>query len=125
MAYINLEKFNIRKETSRIFGLPRFINPISHILNGPINKHYLSYDVAVIQWITSCHINHMTKRVITHWRVHATSLTMSASTRHFRIEIMFIWKATKSHFKGSYDKQNLIVVVMLYEIYETRRKLVS
>ena len=40
----------------------------------------LSYDVAVIQWITSCHKNHMTTRVITFWRVHATSLTMSVST---------------------------------------------
>ena len=29
----------------------------SYILNWPINKLYLSYDVAVIQWITSCHKN--------------------------------------------------------------------
>ena len=30
---------------------------------------------------------------------------------------MLILKATKSHFKGSYDKQNLVVIS--YEIYET------
>ena len=35
------------------------------------NKSYLSYDVAVIQWITSCHKNRMTTRYITlgYWRV--------------------------------------------------------
>ena len=30
----------------------------------------------------------------------------------FFIEIMFILKAIKSHFKGSYDKQNLARVVI-------------
>ena len=59
----------------------------------------------------------MTTRVITLWRVHVTSLTMSmsttsVSTMYFRIEIMFILKATKSHFKGSYDKQNLTLVII-------------
>ena len=33
----------------------------------------LSHDVAVIQWITSCHKNRMTTRYITFWRVHITS----------------------------------------------------
>ena len=54
------------------------------------NKRNLSYDVAVIQWIMSCHKNRMTRRVITLWRVDVTSLTTSVSTMHFRIEIMFI-----------------------------------
>ena len=33
-------------------------------------------------------------------------------------------KAIKSHFKGSYNKRNLTLVVMSYETYETRLKLV-
>ena len=43
----------------------------------------------------------------------------------FLIEIIFILKAIKSYFKGSYDKQNLTLVVISYEIYKTRRRLVS
>ena len=31
-------------------------------------------------------------------------------------------KAIKSHFKQSYDKQNLTLVVISYEIYETHQK---
>ena len=83
------------------------------------------YDVAVIQWITSCHKNRMTIRVITLWRVYVTSLTTSVSSMRFLCEIMFILKAIKSHFKRLYDKQNLTLVVISYEIYETRRRLVS
>ena len=43
----------------------------------------------------------------------------------FLIEIMLHLKVIKSHFKGSYDKQNLTLVVISYEIYETRQRLVS
>ena len=43
----------------------------------------------------------------------------------FLIDKMLHLKAIKSHFKGSYDKQVLILVVISYEIYETRRRLVS
>ena len=95
--------------------------------HGQPGIHYasLSYDVAFSQWITSCHKNHMTTRVITLWRVDVTSLTMSVSTMCFLAEIMFILKAIKFHFKGSNDKQNLTLVVISYEIYETRRRLVS
>ena len=89
------------------------------------SKISLSYDVAVIQWITSCQKNHMTTRVITLWRVHVTSLTTSMSTMLFRLEILSILKAIKSDFKGSYDKQNLTLVLISYEMYETRRRLVS
>ena len=39
----------------------------------------------------------------------------------FLIEIMIILNAIKSHFKGSFDKQNLTLMVISYEIYETRR----
>ena len=38
---------------------------------------------------------------------------------------MLILKTIKSHFKGIYDKQNLTLVVISYEIYETRRRLLS
>ena len=91
-------------------------------------KHHkinLSYDVAVIQWITSCNKNHMTTRVITLWRVNVTSLTTSVSTMRFVAEIMFFLRAIKSHFRESYDKQNLTLVVISYGICETRRRLVS
>ena len=78
-------------------------------------RFILSYDVAVIQWITSRHKNRRTICVITLWHVSVTSLTMSVSTMHFLIEIMFILKAEKSHFKGLYDKQNLTFMVISYE----------
>ena len=88
-------------------------------------KSFSSYDVAVIQWITSCHKNRMTIRVITLWCEDVTSLTTSVSTMRFLLEVLPILKAIKSHFKGSYDKQNLTLVAISYEIYETRRMLVS
>ena len=47
-------------------------------------------------------------------------LTNSVSTISFLNKIMIILNAIKSHFKGSYDKQNLTLIVILYEIYETR-----
>ena len=43
----------------------------------------------------------------------------------FLIEIMLHLKAIKSHFKESYDKQNLTLVVISYAIYETPQRLVS
>ena len=85
----------------------------------------LSYDVPVIQWITSRHKNRMTTCVITLWRVYVTPLTTFVSTMSFLTEIIFILKVIKSHFKGSCDKQSLTLVVILYESYETRRTLVS
>ena len=65
----------------------------------------------------------MTTRVITLWRVCVISLATSVSAMYFHLELML--KAIKSRFKGSYDKQNLTLVVISYEIYETRRRLVS
>ena len=74
---------------------------------------FLSHDVAVIQWITSWNKNRMTTRVITLWRVYVTSLTTSVSTMPLHIELnMLILKAIKFRFKGSYDKQNLSLVVI-------------
>ena len=65
-----------------------------------MGKYYLSYDVAGIQWITSCHKNRMTTRVIALWRVCITSLTTSMSTMRFHIELISILKAIKSLSKG-------------------------
>ena len=67
----------------------------------------------------------MTTRVITLWRVHVTSLTTSVSTMRFLTEILFILKAIKFHFKGSYEKQNLTLVVISNEINKTRQRRVS
>ena len=80
-----------------------------------VSEGFLNYSCLVIQWITPCHENHrMTRRVITLWYVHLSSLTTSVSTMHFLLEILSILKAIKSHFKGSYDKQNLALVVISY-----------
>ena len=72
----------------------------------------------------------MTTHVIILWREHVTSLTTSVSVMSVMsflivIGIMFILKAIKFHFKGSYDQKNFTSVVISYEIYETRRRLVS
>ena len=73
-------------------------------INASYKKSNLSYDVAVNQWITSCHKNLMATRVITLWRVDVTSLTTSESAMRFRLEILSILKATKSSYKRSHDK---------------------
>ena len=70
-------------------------------------QNYLSHDVVVIQWIRSCHKNRMTTHVIPLWCEDVASLTMSVSTMRFRIEIIFILKAIKSHCKASYDNRIL------------------
>ena len=99
--------------------------PVCNLKTLKLNQGILlSYDVA-IQWITSCHKNGMTTRVITLLRVHVTSVTMSMPTVRFLAGIMLILKTIKSNLKGSYDKQNPILVGISYEIYETRQRLVS
>ena len=82
---------------------------------------------AVNQWITSCHKKHMTICLIIIWGVDVTSLRTTVSAMLFHIKIIFILKVLKSHFKGAYDKRNLTLVVILhvYEIYETCQMLVS
>ena len=64
---------------------------------------HLSYDFTVIQWITSCHKNCITTRVITLWCVQVTALTTSVSA----MEIMFILKAIKFDIKGPYKNRFL------------------
>ena len=54
--------------------MDEILNLIESVSEGFPSYSYLSYDVAVIQWITSCHKNRMTTRVITLWRVDVTSL---------------------------------------------------
>ena len=84
---------------------------------GVIDKTHISYDVAIIQWIMLCHKNRMTTHEITLWGVQVTSLTMSVSAMCFLVEIMIIVKAIKYHLKKeSYDKQNLTLLVILYEM---------
>ena len=68
---------------------------------------------------------HTCNNTLARTRVHVTSLITSVSTMHFLIEIKLIFKAMKSSFQGSYDKRNLTLVVISYEIDETRRRLVS
>ena len=84
-----------------------------------------SYDVAFIQWITSGHKNYMTTRVITLWGLHVTPLTTAVSAMRYLVEIMLNLKAIKSYLKGSYDKQNLTLVVISYEIYEMNLRRIS
>ena len=67
----------------------RHINSIESPCNlGKIPTVYLSYDVAVIQWIKSCYENGMNTRVMILWRVDVTSLTTSVSAMRFLAEIM-------------------------------------
>ena len=67
----------------------------------------LSYDVAVFKWITSCHKNRMTTRVITLLRECVTSLTTSVTTILIFIENMSTLKAIKSFFKSHMIKRIL------------------
>ena len=75
----------------------------------------LSYDVAVIQWITPCHKNRINTRVITLWRVQVTPLRTSMSGKRRLIGKMIILKAIKSKLKGSYDKQNLSLNMFYFQ----------
>ena len=56
----------------------------------------LSNEVTVFKWITSCHKNRKTTRVMTLCHVHVTSLITSVSAMRFLNEIMFILKTVKS-----------------------------
>ena len=53
---------------------------------------HLSHGVTVIQWLTSCHKNRMSTRVITFWCIHVTL---------FLIETVLILKA----MKGKHDTE--------------------
>ena len=54
-------------------------------------------------------VNHVV--ILAHIRNVIDSVHVSSAFSH--------WKEIKSHFKGSYDQQNLTLVVIAYEIYET------
>ena len=82
-----------------------------------IEDNNLSYDVAVFQWITSCHKNHMTTHVITLLREYVTSLVTSVTTMLIFIGNMSTFRGDKIVFKKSYDKTNLTLMVISYEIY--------
>ena len=80
----------------------------------------LSYDVAAIQWIISCH-----EKSYDHTCNNSLARTRNVIDNVHVIDAFSHLKVIKSRFKGSYDKQNLTLVVISYEIYETRRRLVS
>ena len=69
----------------------------------------------------------MINRILHSWSFHmkftkladVTILTTSVATLHFLIGEMFILKAIKSHFKGSYDKQNPTHVVMWWNLWNS------
>ena len=74
--------------------------------------------IAVIHCITSYHKNLMT----TYNNTLACSRNIIDNVHvnnAFLNEIIIILKVIKPCFKGSYDKQNLTLVVISYEIYET------
>ena len=54
--------------------------------------------------------------IITLWLVQVTSLATSLSAVGFLVEIMIIVKGIKYHLKESYDKQNLTLMVISYEM---------
>ena len=95
---------------------------------GPLDSfsnNLIYHDIAVIQWIISCHKNYVTTCVKPLWPVHIMLLTTSVSTMRYFDEIMIIVTAMKYHMKKADDKQNLTLVVIFYEIYETCQRLVS
>ena len=70
----------------RIMSISRELNltlNVSHCReeSRKLQEIFSSHDIAVIQWITSCHKNRITTRLITLWRVHITSLTTSMPTK--------------------------------------------
>ena len=70
--------------------------------------------------------NHMNTPVIALWRIHKMSSMTSVPTMRFYIFFLeIIWKAIKTHFAESYDKQNPTRVDMSYETHETRQWLNS
>ena len=83
---------------------------------------FLSYDVAVIQGITPYHKNshdHRCNSILSRTRDVTDNVRVNNA---FPLEILFILKTMKYHLKGSYDKPNISLVVISYEIYETRRR---
>ena len=59
----------------------------------------------------------MTTRALTLSVGTSNVMTTSVTTMHFSLKKMSTLKAIKSHFERSYDKQNITLVVISYEIY--------
>ena len=66
--------------------------------------------------------DHMCNNTVAHRRNIIDKVCVNNT---FPIEIIIILKAIKFYFKGLYDKQDLTLVVISYEIYETCQRLVS
>ena len=66
----------------------------------------------------------MNTRYITLSAGTSNVMTTSVTTNAFFVEIISTLKAIKSSFERSYDKQDITLVVISYEIYQTRRRLV-
>ena len=67
-----------------------------------------------------------TRVIITLWGLNRGNVIDIVRVNNaFLIEIMIILMGIKSHFKRFYDKQNLSLMVISYEIYETHQRLVS
>ena len=75
-------------------------------------------------WALSCHKIRMTTRYTTRWREQVRRDDVHVN-HAFSVEQLSALKAIKSHFKWANYKQNLTLVAISYEIYETHRRLVS
>ena len=124
----------LRLDYGIIRGLPigsSYRNGPKHLSEWPsgegLHSHVVvnisSYDVADIQWITPCHKNRMACNNTLASRRNVIDNVRANNA--FLAEIMSILEAIKFHYKGSHDEQNLTLMVILYEIYETRQRLIS
>ena len=69
----------LKKKKNDLTSMLQYDKLIGYLIISPLQIYihqmkpfYLSYDVALIQWITSCHKNCMTTHAITLWRVDIT-----------------------------------------------------
>ena len=82
--------------------------PQGNLQFGHVYFVHLSYDVVSYrQYGYTCY----------NTLAHRRDVTDSVSTMRFFIERMSVFKAIESNFKGSYDKQNLTLEVISYEVY--------
>ena len=77
---------------------------------------FLSYDVAVFQWIMSCHKNRMTTRNNTSAGIRSVIDDVRNNNVNFHWKYVH-FDGDKIVYKKSYDKTNLTLVVISYEIY--------
>ena len=91
MALIRLYSFNGRS----------IYQPVRYLLSGCDSYMFLSYDIAVNQWITSCHKNRMTTHYITLWQKQETSWRCPCQP------CIFCW--TTVNFKGNKIKFKMVI----------------